>query len=700
MYLESFDKNMRRVGILINATEIQRRRRLNSDYELSFLLPLGSDDFRDKVILKGHVKDERGQYYVINTRQRDRSGKKLMAAITCTHVMFKLTDYKMPYDSYIKEAYGVHISTLLDKISAATGGKFTFKVHDTFDLSDVKDWGDGNALKALNDVIKLYNCEVDPDNFVIHLRKKIGTNSGLQYRIRKNIITANFKDDTNSLVTRLFATMKDDRTWIGQPASILTNEERARLSVIPGAIVDGIIKVNYLISPYQAFWASDSINFFDGEYVEQDIEDPIKLLEASRKKLEELEVPKLEVSISAADLFKLDKTEPQPHLGDTVTCIDPDLGLDAVKVRITDLTEYPYNMDKHSQVTVANVMMRDFEDIIADLEKSKGVVNNIFSGGLIRTEMFETFAKQAITDITNSKTELIYPPEGGILAQEKSNPLEQVRLTSRGLGISTDGWKSVRSAITARGVLAETVIGQFGNFVSMLIGSGEDVVHVNTKGIAAGRADFNSAPFRVDMKGHVVARDIELTGQIVNSVMATSRIDATEINGGSINGSIITGGLIRTAAYGARVESDYRGWRSYDSNNIERISVNINNQHGMSALNFASSSGEAVGFLNGGDSLLQLLSVKDIHLAAVGRRIFFQGDVDFSNVNRIIGLSSSNISDFAEKLSGKVDRETPTSSVTAGAHNHGIPDGTQFKDVNGRVYTWSSYGGFTHSHTV
>ncbi|WP_256702534.1 hypothetical protein [Paenibacillus sp. P32E] len=62
-------------------------------------------------------------------------------------------------------------------------------------------------------------------------------------------------------------------------------------------------------------------------------------------------------------------------------------------------------------------------------------------------------------DINNSKTELIYPKDGGILAQEKTNPLEQVRLTSKGLGISTDGWNTIRSAVTARGVLAETVIG-------------------------------------------------------------------------------------------------------------------------------------------------------------------------------------------------------------------------------------------------
>ncbi len=71
-------------------------------------------------------------------------------------------------------------------------------------------------------------------------------------------------------------------------------------------------------------------------------------------------------------------------------------------------------------------MLRDERDIQTELEKSKNTVENLFSGGRIRTAAFEEFARQAVHDINNSKTELIYPPEGGIVAQEKTNPLEQV----------------------------------------------------------------------------------------------------------------------------------------------------------------------------------------------------------------------------------------------------------------------------------
>ncbi|ETT55408.1 hypothetical protein C162_03092 [Paenibacillus sp. FSL R7-269] len=72
---------------------------------------------------------------------------------------------------------------LTNLISGATGGRFTFSIDDTFDLCDVKDFGQGNCLQALNKVVEMYGCEIEADNFVIHLKKQIGKDDGMQYRI-------------------------------------------------------------------------------------------------------------------------------------------------------------------------------------------------------------------------------------------------------------------------------------------------------------------------------------------------------------------------------------------------------------------------------------------------------------------------------------------------------------------------------------
>lgn len=710
--LQVFDKNLKRTGTLIDAYNIERRRRLNSDYELSFLVPMTSEDYLEKIQIKGHVRDERGQYYVINTRQRQRDKKKLTAQITCTHVMFKLNDYKVPYDEYIDEAYGIHISTLLNKISAWTGGRFTFQIHDTFDMWDIKDFGRTTALAALNQVINTYKAEIRPDNFVIHIYKKIGSqNDRYEYRTKKNIISDSFKDDSTNLVTRMYAHMKDGRTWVGMSADNLTAEERSLLQSVPGAIANGKVMVNYLLSPYVNYWGSDSVPYFDGENIQQDIEDPVELLKSTRDELRKKEMPELEITITAADLHKIDREEHPPDLGDAASAYDPKMEMNRIAMRIVELTEYPYSNDQHSRVTLANFALKDDIDLIADLERSRKVMDNLLSGGRIRTDVFESAAKQAIVDINNSKTELIYPPEGGILAQEKTNPLEQVRLTSKGLGISTDGWRTVRSAITARGILAETIIGQLGSFVSMLIGSGNNVTQINPNGIAAGHANFGSAPFRVDMQGNVVANRLTansaniyssnfMNGAIVGSsinvgngmftvssgghMVAQSgefrgRISASTIDGTNITGGDILGSRIRTASYGERIELDPDGFVFYDIYNARRVTLGTNPGPNISGHTYYNSSGQSQGLIYAIDYELHVIGNYGLRLGSSSGITNLQGSVHFSNGSSVTGLSISSISGLQSELSSlrsQIDSlrnsyNNHRHSVTLPTHNHG-----------------------------
>lgn len=664
-YLESFDKNFKRIGILVDTDNVTRTRRINADYSLTFSVPMKSEDYREKLQLKGHVRDEQGQYYVVNSRKRDRESKKLMATVTCTHIMFKLADTKFPYESYIDEAYGISISQLAALISAATGRRFTFSIDDTFDLADVKDFGRGNCLEALNAVISIYGAEVEPDNFVIHLRKKIGdANSGLQYRVGKNIISDSYSDDGSSLCTRLFAEMKDSRTWIGQPASILTAEEQARLSGIPGAIVNGVLQVNYLISPYAPLWGSDSLPYYDDVLQEQDITDPLKLVEAARKRLSERDVPALEANVSAADLFKLDKSELRPGLGDTVTLVDPDLELSGISARITDLTEYPYATNQHSEVTVANVLRRDYTQIIADLESSRRNIESVFSGGRIRAEVFEEFARQAVIEINDSKTQVKYDTRG-IVLQSTADAQDLVLLTSNGIVVSTDGGATARTAITAAGVAAEQVIGQFGNFVSVAIGDGNNIVKINTNGISAGHADFNSAPLRIDMAGNVTMNKLtanaaniysssfnggQVTGSSIYIGNGTFTVDSgghmTAMSGefsGSITASTIKGSTIQTSTSTRKIILDSSGLRSYDGNGVRRISIDTDDGFGTQEMRYYGAGGSKSGVVSGSDGQLNVAATgAGDRLVLAGHTVVLGGEANTEDfpISKYVAIGS------------------------------------------------------------
>lgn len=689
--LHSYDRFRNRIGILRDAYDITRNRRVNADYTLTFSVPMSSADFKDKLPLKGHVTDERGQYYVINKRQRNRDDRKLTAQIACTHVMYKLADYKFPYASYIKEGYGYQITQLTSLIAAATGGVFSISVEDTFDLADVKEFGGGNCLEALNTVINLYGAEVEPDNFVIHLRKKIG-NAASDYRVQvaRNLLSASFTDDGGSLCTRLFAEMKDSLTWIGQPASILTQEERARLEAIPGAITGGIIRVNYLVSPYASAWASDTVPFYDDLLTEQDVTDPLKLLAAARLRLAEREVPALEVSVSAADLHKLDAQEARPGLGDTVTLVDPALGLTNITARITEMTEYPFAPDKHTQLTVANVMRRDYAQIVADLEAGRRAIENVFSGGRIRAEAFEAFAAAAVKDIDASKSEIIYDTRG-IVLQEKDDPNVQMVLTSHGLVISEDGGQTAQTAVTGRGISAPAIVGQLGNFVSMLIGSGNNVVKINPNGISAGHADFNSAPFRLDMAGNLIANS--LTANYAN--ILSSKFADGEISYGTIRGTEIIGATIRTATDTRRIVLDADGFRSSDASGTTRISIDTNDNFGTQEMRYYGPDGSKSGVVSGSNGQLNIAATPPNNLVLAGANVVLGGDADVedfpvthsvavgSGVNHFdmnyvplincteLDQLTARVATLESELAGKAS-SNHSHTVNLGTHNHGI----------------------------
>jgi phage minor structural protein len=653
--LKVFDKNLTPVGVLPDAYDVERKRRLNSDYELSFLVPMISDDYKEKITLKGHVQDERGQYYVINSRKRVREGLKRTAAISCMHVMFKLSDFLMPYDSYMEEGYGVNILTLTNAITDATKGKFLFVLDDVFELKDVKDFGRGNALQALNYVLKTYGAEVDPNNFVIHLKKKIGSDRGLQYRYKKNIIGSSYEDDSRSLVTRMFSQMKDGLSFIGLPASNLTAEEYNLLNAVPGAIVNGEIRVNYLISPYWSYWSNSTNKYFDGELIDQDLEEPLELLEATRKALKEQEAPILNVDINAADLHKIDPDEPPPALGDTVYMIDPDLELNNLTARIVDITEYPFAPDKHTKATLANVMKRDFEDIIADLDRAKRIVNDIISGGNVRTTVFEAFAKQAIYDVNNSKTEVKYD-QRGIVLQDKTNIQNQVVMSSNGIYLTTDGGVTPRAAVTANGVVAEVIVGLLGQFVQLranqiVVGdSGEKIAD----GLLQSAANWNGKTTLLTGSGiytgtlttnQLIAGSAKITSALIESIKA-NQIDVTggkitasqfEIKGTSVsNGSQTTfavdsGGNV-TVAGNITMLGGHISWGSINSDPVATNAQSVANG-AQSTANGAVSIAQAIAngtysggtFISGSQIYSPTVTGGIIQTSAVGRRIELSG---------------------------------------------------------------------------
>lgn len=263
--------------------------------------------------------------------------------------------------------------------------------------------------------------------------------------------------------------------------------------------------------------------------------------------------------------------------------------------------------------------------------------------------------------------------------------------------------------LTASHVVAETVVGQLGNFVTMEIGAGNDVTKINTQGISSGHADFDSAPFRVNRQGDVVARSITLTGTVENSEVVSSLIRASRIVGNEIEGGTITGALLRTAAAGRRVEVNENGLRTYDAAGANRIRINTGSDNGVSAIVFNGTDGSTAGEINSylSNGALNIISnnlflgsnstANPITLQGASR---FQGSATFHypvqfsssvsgisvDVANVVGLSSQlgYLQTQIDNLNYRLQNHTHT--VTTANHNHGNP---QNQNSGGGTYTTS-----------
>jgi hypothetical protein len=175
--------------------------------------------------------------------------------------------------------------------------------------------------------------------------------------------------------------------------------------------------------------------------------------------------------------------------------------------------------------------------------------------------------------------------------RSKVDQNDQVVLSSAGLYVTLDGGQTAEAALTAAGLVAEKVVGVLGNFISIEIGTGNNVFKSDQTGIYLGNQVFANAPFRVNMAGQLTATQATITGTInatggtfSGDITAYGTITGGTIVGSTLNGGTITGALIRTSESGYRVEMSSSGnllGAYMDNSNYVRISPNISGSPGI-----------------------------------------------------------------------------------------------------------------------
>jgi phage minor structural protein len=305
---------------LTDYKSMQRTQRVNEEYSLSFLLPLTErNEHAYPLVQEESYLEYDGQTYIVKELEEKSAGMKAIKSVKAFHV------YLCELDDFLEGVIGGNV-TIQEAVSFILQGKnFTFEIPDAFETKTFFNFGNKNRLALMQEIFKIFGCEIEPHNRHLVFKKQIGQRRDFQFRFKHNIKTISRHVDTTDLKTCIK----------GYGANGLVVTYRSPMADI-----------------YGERWA-DPIT-------DEEISDEATMIEKLKSSLND--EPNISLKLDAVVLPS------EVGLGDEVYTIYEPIGIDIVQ-RVVEYVDFP-EQPKSPQVTIAN-FREGLSDVFLD------VVNNV-----------------------------------------------------------------------------------------------------------------------------------------------------------------------------------------------------------------------------------------------------------------------------------------------------------------------------------
>lgn len=410
-----------RSELLTDYKSLQRKRRVNGEYSLSFLLfKTDRNEHSYPLTAEESLIEYDGQQYRIKKMSEKTIGKTPVKQIQADHTFFDLVDeYQYETISGAKQL-SVCISHVLH------GTDYTFEVVDSFASVTFENFGNDNSLALIQNALNRFGAEIEINKKHLRFYRQIGRKTDIQFRYKHNIKTIESNVDSSNLSTYIkgFGKQNEDGSYV--------------------------VTAEYT-SPLASYYGIRHAKpVYDERYTTQ-----VGLDERLRNDLQDM--PEVSITLQAVELEKAGINTEQIELGDDVFTIYEPLNID-INARIMEIIEFPEEPTSN-QFTIANIR-GSVVDSIADFERTKDRIDGIFEGKeKLPFNVLDDAVQRATQALQSAQTQLDF--ENGILAIDPNNPSRIVLLNSKGIGISKNGGKTFTEAITADGfVLSAGAIGQ------------------------------------------------------------------------------------------------------------------------------------------------------------------------------------------------------------------------------------------------
>lgn len=417
-------QDVQNVGHQAQAT-VQRVDGVNGEKSLTAVIYFG-DDVKQS-ITRGWSLEFQNEEYVVTTDQRN--DKDNTVSIAAVQRFF----WDMKKKGFYEEWDGSHpFSSYLDAIFTDSG--YAYDSTANVAAFEKESWGLKDRLTLFNDIIDQAGVEFYVEGKVVHIVDRIGSDLSTVVRKHFNLDTAELEADNAGFAT------------YGRGFGAYTDENDHS---------KGRLEVEYRSPLYDVyapkFGAIELSPVVDERYTIAD-----NLMAAVKKAVDESYAYSL--TLSLVDLQSAGYPYAMANAGDSITVIDESINFDD-DVRIVKVTS---NYDIKGNRVDCNVECGNLS-FASQQKTSQAAMDNIIAGKApIPNAWLTTQVQLATNDLLSARTELQFTDQG-IIAVQKDNHNKIVLLNSSGVGVSTDGGKTFKTAITADGVVADRL---YGNLIS------------------------------------------------------------------------------------------------------------------------------------------------------------------------------------------------------------------------------------------
>lgn len=398
---------------LFNAVE--RKSRVNGEKELSLIIHKTKQNnkfFND--IAHRWTIEFKGENYVIILLSKKTYGDNYYLEVNCIHEFYDKMRNTYQYETFTGSRTFYDILTFIFR---NTG--YQFNIVGTFPAEAFENFGDDFSLELFSKVLERYQAEFEVSGKIVTLKSKIGNLSNYQFRYQFNLSELEQEIDALDFSTYGEGFGKDGLHVV----------YRSPLAYLYGDLPMAAYRnENYTIE----------VNLYNK--VKQMVDDSLKMA----------------ITFPFVDMSKKGYPHSVPIVGDEVLLFEERLNL-SLSTRIVELSEI---YDENESVVNRDVTLSNFTNLEQQqsrINKANKALSEALEGrkplpfDAIRNATLDYY----LSAIDSAQTEILF--ENGLTMIDKDAPNNIMRLTSKGLYLSTNAGNTARLAMTAEGLVADVI---------------------------------------------------------------------------------------------------------------------------------------------------------------------------------------------------------------------------------------------------